>query len=461
MTIHTNITGYQERPYLSEGYLSAGQYGNDGMQVEFVIADTPKELGMQADFNIEDLPNALGMQTNFNVVTKGIKGMQFKADTLSHKLHGVYLEDPYLEGPYLVEQMCTYMGMQIKLNVSTFDETGMQTQLEIEDFLNNQGMQTTFTILDDLALGMQMNAQRISVTGMQFLATLYNTTNLRILCDFQSRGDSSTTGTNEWGNASGVGLNWKVNVATDPGPDHGIENLNTDIVEQTWKSNGIVSGINIDCDAERAQGIFMDTFSIQNHNVSRGGTITLFGSNDPTFSAVGLTRSIEIIDEPNCYHIEETLPSTSYKYWRISIDDPTNPDGFIEIGTVLFGASSIFSGECITDEIELELQDFADTIATEGFTNIANSRAQKKFVVLQFRSLAFERGNYQIIREIFTFDRTVLKCLWIPTPDLVDTDFMARFAVFAKIVSIPRERHNSKGRKLDFASFTLELDESK
>ena len=43
MTIHTNIAGYQERPYLSEGYLSAGQYGNDGMQVFAKIVNIPRE----------------------------------------------------------------------------------------------------------------------------------------------------------------------------------------------------------------------------------------------------------------------------------------------------------------------------------------------------------------------------------------------------------------------------------
>jgi len=311
--------------------------------------------------------------------------------------------------------------------------------------------------------GVQIKFQTLDLQGMQFLATIYNTTNLRILCNFQSRGDSTTAGSgnNTWGNPTGVGQNWQVNVATDAGPDHEIENLNTDVIEQTWKSAGAVSGINLDCDTERTQGIFNDTFSIQNHNFSKAATITLRGTNDETFATVGVTRSLEVLDEPNIYQIEEELPTTSFRYWRISIDDATNPDGFIEVGTIVFGAATIFSGECIVDQIDLERKDFADTIKTEGFTNISNSRSQKKVVGLRFQSLDFTFGNYQILRDIFTTQRTVLKCLWIPTPDPSNSEFMARFSVFAKITKIPREKHNNKGSKLDFASFNLELDESR
>jgi len=462
MTVHTNLTGYLERPYLDFAYLTEGQYGNDGMQAEFNIQDLPDETGMQALFSQAGVEKQTGMQTEFTIEDDVSFAMEFNADTLSHKQCLGYLVDPYLTTPYLVAQMCAHMGMQAEFAVIEPHEEGMQTEFQIVDADDDSfnGMQTTFVVEDDASFGMQMLIQTIDLTGMQFLATLYNTKNLRILCDFQSRGDATTTGgTNTWGNDSGVGRNWKVNVTTDSGPDHEIENLNTDIVEQTWKAESAKSGINLDCDTERAQGVFMDTFSIQNHNFTGGATVSLLGSNDSTFTVIGITRSLEVIDEPNIYHIEEDLPTTSYRYWRISIDDATNPDP-IEIGTIVFGASKIFTGECIVDEIDLERRDFADKIQTEGFTNISNSRTQKKVVGLRFRSLDFTRGNYQTLTDIFLTRRTVLKCLWIPTPDPSDNEFMARFAVFSKISRIPRERHNNKGSKLDFASFQLELDES-
>lgn len=515
MTVITSDeTGYLERPYMEEGYATSGLLANSGIQATLTIR-SQNSIGTQASLRIADQTNSLGLQSELSIRDRlDVLGLEFKADTLSHKLrddgemsaflgmqtladisdlpagvgvqvehvvgeflkslgfevtadklshkqHGSYLEGGYMEDNYLVEKVCAFLGVQTDLAIAILTELGTQTQLVIKDFVTALGMQSTLTIEDQTPIGMQADLKRVLALGFQTLATLYNTTNLRILCDFPSRGDSTSTGNNTWGNPSGVGQNWKVNVLTDTGPDHEIENVNTDIVEQTWQSLSATTGINLDCDTERPQGLFLDTLSIQNHNLTRSATVQLIGSNDSNFGSIGVSIHLTVLDEKNIYYIAETLPSQGFRYWRLSIDDGTNPDGFISIGTILFGASRIFNGECITDEIELERKDFASTIETEGFTNVANSRALKKAVTLEFRSLDFERGNYRILRDIFNNQRTILKCLWIPTPDVKDEEFMARFAVFAKIVAIPRERHNSKGRKLDFASFQLELDESK
>jgi len=464
MTVHTNLTGYLERSYLLNAYLTEGQHGNDGMQVEFIIADQLKPSGMQVllgvDSPLDDSFN--GMQTQFVIDDEAYVGMQIKADSLSHKQHGNYLVNPYLVGQYLVEEMCTYMGMQAQLGIFTVIENGMQVEMQIvgpdDDSFN--GMQVNMRILTEDHLGMQVEVVNIAPIAMQVLATLYNTTNLRILCEFLSRGNANAGGNNAWGNASAQGRNWKANVATDGGPDHEIENLNTDIVEQTWKAATAKSGINLDCDTERTQGVFLDTLGIMNHNLTGASLVQLFGSNTSDFSVIGFNQTLNVItEEPNIIYLAENLPSVAYRYWRISIDDATNPNP-VEVGTIIFGASAIFRGECITDEIELQRKDFADSINTEGFTNVKNSRAQKKVVRLNFQSLSFTRGNYEILRNIFTDARTVLKCLWIPTPDIADPEFTSRFAVFSKITEIPLERHNSKGPKNDYASFQLELDES-
>jgi len=508
MTTHTNLKAYLERPYLSGEYLKSDQHAVDGMQINFVIEsakqtgmqaestiEADKDTGMQVEFTIE-ADKDTGMQTEFSIIADGddsfnamqsnfdiegtfklsgvqtnfviedtekLAAMEFKADSLSHKLHSSYLNTPYLQNPYLSSYMCAFMGMQMEFFIVGKDFTAMQNEFNIigpdDDSFN--GMQTKFTMTGVLDyLGMQVDFAQVAATGMQFLATLYNTTNLRILCTFLSRGNPEATGTNAWGNDAGVGKNWKANVVTDTGPDKNIENLNTDVVVQTWQAATAKSGINLDCDTELTQGVFLDTLAILNHNLTKSASVQLFGSNDSSFGTIGVTRVLTLIDEPNIYHIEENLPITGYRYWRVSIDDSTNSDT-VEIGTIVFGASSVFSGECITDNIDLENKDFADTVNTEGFTNIANSRAQKKIVGLDFKSLGFTQGNYGILKAIFQEKRTTLKCLWIPTPDINDAEFTARFAAFSKIDKIPKERHNSKGPKYDFASFGLTLDESK
>jgi len=308
-------------------------------------------------------------------------------------------------------------------------------------------------------VGTQYLGLRANSTGVQFLATIYNTTNLRIMCDFLSRGSPIVTGgNNQWGNPVGTGANWKVNTVAFG--DFQVENLNTDVVEQVWRGGtGVLTGVQLDMDSE-GTGIFMDTFAILNHNISRSATVNLIGSSDPTFTLVEKLVPLAMTSDPNLFHVEQFLPPVGYKYWRLSIDDPTNTDNFIQIGTILLGRSRIFHNECFVDQIQFELQDFADKINTEGFTNVSNSRTQKRFLGLEFRSLFEGRRNFQILRDIFTNRRTVLKCLWIPTPSATDPEITGKFAVFAKLKKIPRETHNNKGPKADYVSFNIELDES-
>jgi len=66
-----------------------------------------------------------------------------------------------------------------------------------------------------------------------------------------------------------------------------------------------------------------------------------------------------------------------------------------------------------------------------------------------------------LMRDMFRRERTVLKCLWIPTPDPDNQEYSARFAMFSKLAQIPVESHNHKGGDADYVTFSIELDESK
>lgn len=317
-------------------------------------------------------------------------------------------------------------------------------------------------------MGMQSLFQRVHPVGMQVLFTIYNTTNLRIMCDFPSRGNSARKGeptNNAWGFPVGTGQSIRAS-STQPG-DFSANNMNTDVVEEVWRSaDTIRTGIRIDIDTEKEQGVFMDTFSLQNTNLTRSAIVRLIGSNEADFSTVEFDETMVVIDDPNLYWLAPELPATGQRYWRLFIDDITNPDGFVSIGALLFGVGTIMQGECVVDQIQLEEKDFADTVETEGFTNVANSRAQKKRVGLEFRSLDSTRlENYGKLKIIFRSARTTLKCLWIPTPngdqDVPGLTALSRFAAFAKLEEVPRESHNSKGPDANYVSFNIELDESR
>ena len=444
-----------------------------GLQKRLIINYFEK-IGIEAEFVIQKR-NLNGIQTEFKInsekltaiqflgdlnKTKGY-GLQFQKVILSNLKNGIefradkypssecaekgYLSDSYLYEPYLTAIWCMRPGLQTEFRIKDkLKQNGVQSQFVINT-LRNLAVQTQFKIVDKLNfVGIQFLAEKIVSSSIQFLATIYNTNNLRILSEFPSRGTSTT--------------NWTSN-STASG-DFSPENLDTDVVEQIWRSaSGVTTGINLSTDTAIPQGVLIDTMAILNHNMTRSAVINLIGSNDPTFSTIGIAIPIKSREE-NIYYIAEELPAQAFRYWRISIDDVSNPNGFVSIGTIIFGSSRIFQGECFVDEIEFELKDYADTVRTEGFTNVSNSRALKRKVRLEFRSLDSNLNNFKTMRSIFQTYRTTHKCLWIPTPDPIDQEVTARFAVYGKLSMIPSERHNSKGPKNNYVTFSVEIDES-
>jgi hypothetical protein len=319
---------------------------------------------------------------------------EFGRGPVSHAYCDGYLVDPYLSGPYLAPKICAHLRMQ-----------------------------------HNLVSGFRLNTQ--------ILHAIYNTTNLRILCDFPSRGNTGT--------------NWSVIAGGTAAGDFGVNNVNSDIVEQVYRSTAKV--VTIQCDTQVSQGIFNDTLAILGHNLTTSAIVTMQGSNDPTFSTVGISETLDVELE-NLYWISEFLPQNSYRYWRFIFNDTTNAAN-LQMGTIVFGSSIIFNGECFTDDVVRRKTHFADRVRTEGYSAVSNDRALKRAVSLSFRRLDFNRDNYENLVGVIDYARTSLKCLWIPTPR-----FASRFAVFGKLSEIPVENHRALGSDADYIDMDVNVDEA-
>lgn len=388
-----------------------------------------------------------GMQTQFVVTSKNFKGSEIRIDkypTITCEVG--YLDDGYLGGAYLQNNYCLVMGAQTKFTVrDKLSNYAAQTEFVVKDALKQAGAQAELVNEEESYYGSQLTAVKISSYGSQFTSVVYNTHNLRILCEFPSRGL--------------VDNNWVSN-STKAG-DFDVNNINTDIVEQVWKSaDGVKSGLTLTCDTGIVQGVYTDTLAILNTNLTKSATVRMILSNDPSFSSVVDIVNIKS-DSDNIYYVAEQFPNFRARYIRITIDDQTNPDTNISIGTLVFGTSEIFAGECFVDEVQFEQVDFTDSVNTEGFTNVSNSRALRRKVQLEFRMLNFQKRNFKILRSMFETYRTTHKCLWIPTPSPTDSDVTKRFSAFAKLVKLPTENHRYHGSDADYVSFGIEYDESR
>lgn len=442
---------------------------------------------ISSDFNLAcQIYSAIGGQTSYGFQAQGeinsgiySKAWQVRSDKYPHNTREIYLIQPYLVYPYLaagynlilptqanafvreefevgnqaqgvvassksigfqvlgVIESSRAIGTQAYELIGAFKDVGTQSQGVIAGS-KSTAMQAQGIIQALTAKGFQINSVAAKSAAFQVRSVLYNTNNLRILCDFASRGTT--------------GLNWISN--NTAAGDFDVNNLNTDIVEQVFRSNDVLSTVVITCDTEISQGVAVDTLAILNHNFSRSVTLNLQSSNVSNFATIGEDINLLWANE-NIYYIAPELPMNQYRYWRLSITDLSNPDGFVQIGTIVFGAANIMQGEGITDEISFTRKHFADKVQTEGYTNVSNDRALKRVLGIKFINLDFNKGNYGILQEVFEEDRTSLKCLWIPTPR-----YPNRYAVFAKLAQIPEETHNSKSELLTYISLDVELDES-
>lgn len=487
--VHSFTSGYGSVPYGSVPYGSGTALASSGLQFEAVTSIQNSE-GVQFDVIQDDFLGPQGVSffaTNLGFACLGYGqipygsrsygtpqceasgGIQFNTTGDAADAEGIQFES-------LVVDFLNSQGIQFESEILNFlDAQGIQEESVVADFLKNNGLQYTGQIVNQLnnqALqfevvitdflnpqGFQFEAISVKPEGLQFTVNLYNTNRLRILCEFPSRGASVTGGpVNAWGRASGVGRNWLAN--DQASGDFEDFRLNTDIVEEVWRSDTLITGITLDCDTEVSQGVFLDTLAILNHNLTTSAIVTLIGSINSTFAPIGVTRVLST-REKNIFHIEEDLPFVSFRYWRLQIDDPTNTNSFLEIGTILFGAAQIFQGECMIDRILKRTKHFADSVKTEGFTSVKNDRSIKDAVTITFEKLEFNKGNFQTLNAIFKTARTSQKCLWIPTPSPRDPSFNERFAVFAKLTEIPEQQHQVMGEiEGDFIDLVIELDES-
>lgn len=385
----TNIElGYHETGYHTTPYHSAMGLATEGVQF---LSKRTGDAGAQVFFKIE------GQET----LGVSFGGFSNVGHTNCDGFPGYHADEPYHTGPYHADRRCAAIGVQFK-------------------------------------------ALRVSAIGAQIRAAIYNTTNLRVMCEFPSRGD---------------GNNWTASSTKASSTDSfDVLNLNTDIVEQYWRSDdAVITGILLDCDVGAGNVVFLDTLALLNHNITTSANVTLIGSDNPGHAPIGKATTLLMEDSENFIHIEPELPTVGYRYWRIAIDDNTQSDNHIRIGTIVFGQALIFAGECFVDRVRKTPVNFADSVPTEGFTNVQNDRGIKNKIRLEFRNIRFNGPNFDKLNdEVFLAARTILKCLWIPTPQ-----FPLRFMTFAKMTRIPEQLHNVKGEDLDYIDFVIETDESK
>jgi len=109
------------------------------------------------------------------------------------------------------------------------------------------------------------------------------------------------------------------------------ENAQSFPVSDIWRSNSEVSGVYLDFDLGSAQSV--DTVSITAHNLTSAATITIAAG--ATLGASTFSTTITWVEDQNT--LVKNFASQSYRYWRVTLTDAANPDGYIQLGYVFGG----------------------------------------------------------------------------------------------------------------------------
>lgn len=99
-------------------------------------------------------------------------------------------------------------------------------------------------------------------------------------------------------------------------------------LSRQWRSTGDTSEW-IKIDAGAGNTITADSVAILQHNISSGATVKIQANATDVWTAPS-------IDETITYNsgiiFKFFTNTTGYRYWRLLVEDPSNPDGYIEIG---------------------------------------------------------------------------------------------------------------------------------
>lgn len=396
-------------------------------------------------FNINRVINGAAksklFQISFSPIKPRVVKFSAKRGRILHTINAdrFYLASAYLSDTYMSNGVMAWVPFQVKSLLTKGKTYQFEIDRVITDVTKTKKFQVQQRIDSGHPVGFQVNRIQFKAILYQVNRILYNTKRLRVLLDFASRG---TTGSNWTASTTAAG-------------DFSANNLNTDIVEQCWRSEpGGSKIVALTCDTQVSQGVFVDTIAVLGHNLTRSATIEVQASNSPSF-AVYQSFFIETNRTANIYWVAPTAPTVAYKYWRFYIADTTNTNPYLQIGSIVFGSSILMVANDITDSVRRSTKHFSDKVQTEGFTNVSNDRAIKYGLGVEFRSIAYDGTDYTNLRRIFDTARTSLKCLWIPTPEYAE-----RFAVFGKLAAIPEEQHNALGPTADYVSFNVDVDES-
>lgn len=135
------------------------------------------------------------------------------------------------------------------------------------------------------------------------------------------------------------------------------DNVVDEFVAKKWRSTGDSTEYLL---FDLGSSTTIKMVAIFSHNLTSGATITLQGNDTDSWGSPTYDETVDWSAVAIVQFLNETL-----RYWRIVINDASNPDGYIEIGRVC-GGSYYEPAINITDKVRKAINDPSVITESEG-----------------------------------------------------------------------------------------------
>lgn len=220
-------------------------------------------------------------------------------------------------------------------------------------------------------------------------------------------------------------------------------------VSLPWRSNGVGSKSLI---IDFGSSVSVDFVAVVGHNISSSATeLRAFGDSSTPPAAIDVINML-----PNHLGRGTTwglaASSASNRYWSIEITDNSNPDGYYEIGYVIFGVASELGFNMNYDWNEQLVYDNRKAKAYGGSPLVGEVVEHRSKIDLTFGNLLkTERNTFK--QFVDGFDGARKPAFFVPDPD-DNLGFFGRLTTPTSINFTHRNKGVMDGAKLSFEEDT-------
>ena len=218
------------------------------------------------------------------------------------------------------------------------------------------------------------------------------------------------------------------------------DNVVNDLLGKKWRTTGDSSEW-IKFDLGSAKQI--KEVGIFGHNLTSGATVTLEANATDDWASPSYQTTLTY----NADRIVKFLDET-YRWWRITFADASNPDGYIEVGRIVMG-SYFEPSYNITNDFNRSLIDPSEADVTDGQQTYWRVRTKYWKYTVRFRLIPVsEQDNFE----------TMFASIGNTEPVVVSLDpdtYPSKWSIYAQM-STPL---NMAMTLLDYADLELEFEE--